>query len=291
MLNKTTVVARNVEKTYTLSSRGSEYSLFNSRKRMTVHALKGVSFVAEAGESIGVVGPNGSGKSTLFRMISGAESPTSGEIFVSSTPTLLGVSSALKGDLSGIENIRIGLLAMGLSPSEVKEIESDVAEWANIGDAVYRPLKTYSSGMRSRLVFSVSTAVKREILLVDEALSTGDKTFTDKAKERMNGFLESTGTVFIVSHGAGTIQEYCNRAIWLHNGEILCDGDAVETSKAYVRWSKMYTRKQFERAENYLNSFRKAYAKPAIFFESEAAARLDAKPKPVLKRQGNRALG
>lgn len=290
MSNKTTVVARNVEKTYTLSSQGSEYSLFNSRKRMTVNALKGVSFVAGAGESIGVVGPNGSGKSTLFRLISGAESPSSGEIFVSSTPTLLGVSSALKGDLSGIENIRIGLLAMGLGPAEVKEIESDVADWANIGDAVYRPLKTYSSGMRSRLVFSVSTAVKREILLVDEALSTGDKTFTDKAKERMNSFLESTGTVFIVSHGSGTIQEYCNRAIWLHHGEIMFDGDAVETSKAYVRWSKMYTRKQFEKAENYLNSFRKAYSKPVIFFESEAAARLDAKPKLNLKRQGKHAL-
>ncbi|MGP5617930.1 ABC transporter ATP-binding protein [Corynebacterium casei] len=291
MSNKTTVVARNVEKTYTLSSQGSEYSLFNSRKRMTVNALKGVSFVAGAGESIGVVGPNGSGKSTLFRLISGSESPSSGEIFVSSTPTLLGVSSALKGDLSGIENIRIGLLAMGLAPTEVKEIESDVADWANIGDAVFRPLKTYSSGMRSRLVFSVSTAVKREILLVDEALSTGDKTFTDKAKERMNSFLESTGTVFIVSHGSGTIQEYCNRAIWLHHGEIMFDGDAVETSKAYVRWSKMYTRKQFEKAENYLNSFRKAYSKPAIFFESEAAARLDAKPKLIPKRQGKHALG
>src|SRR5699024_8229631 len=100
MSSKTTVVARNLEKKYSLNSNGSEYSLFNSKKKMTVDALKGVSFIAESGESIGVIGANGAGKSTLFRLISGAESPTNGEIFVSSTPTLLGVSSALKTDLS-----------------------------------------------------------------------------------------------------------------------------------------------------------------------------------------------
>lgn len=289
MSSKTTVVARNLEKKYSLNSNGSEYSLFNSKKKMTVDALKGVSFIAESGESIGVIGANGAGKSTLFRLISGAESPTNGEIFVSSTPTLLGVSSALKTDLSGLQNIRIGLFAMGLTPAEVKEIENDVAEWANIGEAINRPLKTYSSGMRARLVFSVSTAVKREILLIDEALSTGDKSFTDKAKERMSSFIESTGTVFIVSHGAGTIQEYCNRAIWLHNGEVLLDGDASETTKAYVRWSKMYTRKQYEKAEQYIDNFRRSYVKPAIFFESEAADLLET-PAVTSKRKGKHAL-
>lgn len=273
--NKTTVAVRNVSKFYRLTSTGSEMSLLPRKSNMTVKALREVSFVAGAGESIGVVGRNGSGKSTLFRIIAGSEAPTAGEVLVSSNPTLLGVSSALQNNLSGKDNIVLGLLAMGLSPDQAKDLWPGVAEWADIGEAVNRPLRTYSSGMRARLVFSISTSVRREILLVDEALSTGDSAFTSRARDRMNQYLDSAGTVFIVSHGAGTIQDYCNRALWLHNGEILMDASAEDTTKAYVRWSKMMSRSQNERAESYLQSIRKSYVKPQIILDSEAAESLD----------------
>lgn len=271
MSSKATVVVRRVEKRYELSGSGSNYSLFKSKRASVVNALQGVSFVANTGESIGVVGRNGSGKSTLFRLIAGSEAPTRGNIHVSSTPTLLGVSSALQGNLTGDQNIQLGLLAMGLSPNEARSMKGEVAAWADLSNAIGRPLKTYSSGMRARLVFAISTAVRREILLVDEALSTGDKAFARKAKERMNSFLENTGTVFIVSHGEGTIQEYCSRAIWLHDGRVIMDADAVETSKAYVRWSKLHSRDKTERANRYLEECRAAYVEPRILFEHEVS--------------------
>ncbi|QNE89958.1 ABC transporter ATP-binding protein [Corynebacterium incognita] len=275
MLNKNTVVARNLSKTYTLSKSGSEVSLFGKKNRITVEALKDVSFVARAGESIGVVGHNGAGKSTLFRLISGGESPTTGQIYVSSQPTLLGVSSALQSQLSGRVNIRLGLLAMGLSPAEVESREASVSEWAEIGDAIDRPLTTYSSGMRARLVFAISTEVRRELLLIDEALSTGDKAFKDRATERMDSFLDSSGTVFLVSHGAGTIKDYCDRALWIHNGEIIMDDDATETSKTYVRWAQYRSKNMDKSANSLLEDCRNVYVKPQIVFESEAVSYLD----------------
>lgn len=280
VLNKTTVAVRNVSKTYKLTSTGSEMSLFSRQNKITVNALRQVSFASHSGESIGVVGRNGSGKSTLFRIIAGSEAPTTGEVRVSSNPTLLGVSSALQNNLSGKENIMLGLLAMGLFPHQAKELWPEVAEWADIGEAVNRPLRTYSSGMRARLVFSISTSVRREILLVDEALSTGDSAFTSRAQDRMNQYLDSAGTVFIVSHGAGTIQEYCNRALWLHDGEIIMDSNAGETTKAYVRWSKMKSRGQIERANSYLKTVRNSYIKPSILLDSEAAETLDRLQRP-----------
>ncbi len=285
MQNKTTVVARHVSKTYPLTSRGSQHLLFKKKSDRGVEALKDVSFVSEAGESIGVVGRNGAGKSTLFKLISGAESPSQGEIFVSSTPTLLGVSSALQGKLTGRDNIRLGLFAMGLSPGEAEQIEGEVAEFAEITDAVDRPLKTYSSGMRARLVFAVSTAVRREILLVDEALSTGDSAFADRAQERMNSFLDEAGTVFIVSHGAGTIKKYCTRALWIHEGQVIMDSSAQETSDLYVKWSKMRSRGENERAEELMARCRRDYKPPKILFDDEVASFLDASPSSSRKRR------
>lgn len=273
--NKVTVVARNLGKSYYLHKSGSQIGLSRKKNQIVVEALKGVSFVAHAGESIGVVGRNGSGKSTLFRLIAGSEDPTSGEVFVSQEPTLLGVSAALQNDLSGAANVRLGLLAMGLTPDEVDEMQEGVAEWAEVQDAIDRPLKTYSSGMRARLVFSISTSVKREILLIDEALSTGDSSFAAKSKERMNSFLEEAGTVFIVSHGAGTIQNYCTRAIWLDNGEIIADGDSLEVATAYVRWSKLRAKDKEAEADKFLQKHKDAYIRPIIFTDNEAISILD----------------
>lgn len=270
-----TVVARNLSKSYFLHSNGTEFGLTPRRRRTEVRALRQASFAAFAGEFIGVVGRNGSGKSTLLRLISGNEAPTDGAIYVSSEPTLLGVSAALEQHLTGAQNVRLGLLAMGLQPSEVSEIEKDVADWAEIGHAIDRPMETYSSGMRARLVFSISTSVRREVLLIDEALSTGDSGFAAKAKERMNSFLDTAGSVFLVSHGAGTIKEYCSRALWLHDGEIIMDGEAETVSKAYVRWSQLNSKGKKDKADGLMSEVREAYKSPRILLDSEAVTLLD----------------
>ena len=286
--SKTTVVARNLSKSYFLNKQGSQFNLFGHKRVDEVQALKPISFRAQTGESIGLVGQNGSGKSTLLRLISGAESPTSGDAFVSSVPTLLGVSSALQNDLPGKANIRLGLLAMGLSPDEVAALSPEVAEWSEIGEAINRPLKTYSSGMRARLVFSISTSVRREILLIDEALSTGDSAFADRAKERMENLLAESGTVFIVSHGAGTIKDHCSRAIWLNEGEVISDSEAGTVTKNYVRWSKMRARGQLKNASQFLEELKENYRSPVILFDNEAAKALERPNGNVLVRNSKR---
>lgn len=271
MSNKPTVVARNLRKSYYLNRSGSEHVLSKGRSRHTVEAVKGVSFVAYSGESIGILGKNGSGKSTLLRMISGSSRPDSGDVFVSSQPTLLGVGAALQSSLSGRQNIKLGLLAMGLTPAECSELEDPIIDWSDLRSAIDRPLKTYSSGMKSRLTFAISTAVRRELLLIDEALSTGDSTFKAKAKDRMDDFLNSAGTVFLVSHGAATIQTHCSRAIWLHEGDMIADGDAETVTTTYRVWGNRVSTGKIEEADRIIKRQKKSFQPTKILLDSEAA--------------------
>ncbi|PID97555.1 MAG: polysaccharide/polyol phosphate ABC transporter ATP-binding protein [Actinobacteria bacterium] len=202
-----------------------------------VRAVDGVTFVARTGESIGILGLNGSGKSTLLRMIAGVEPPTTGSVLARSQPTLLGVGAALLPDQTGVSNIRLGCLAMGLTPEEIKEATPRIVELAGIGDAVYRPMKTYSSGMGARLRFAINAAASPDILLIDEALGTGDATFKERSEEVLYEIRRDAGTVFLVSHAAQTIEEMCTRAIWLHKGKMVADGPAYETARAYRLWA------------------------------------------------------
>lgn len=264
--DRVVVVARNVSKTYKVF--GKNKSIF-SRRRKPVEALRNVSFVAYSGECIGILGKNGSGKSTLLSVIAGNETATSGLVRVSAEPTLLGVSAALQSQLTGRENVRIGLLAMGLQPVEVNSLVEPVIEWAELSDAADRPMETYSSGMRARLKFAISTAVKREILMVDEALSTGDATFAAKARERMNSFLEDAGTVFIVSHSASTIQKHCTRVIWLVDGQIIADGAPKKILRSYKLWTKRLSLGNESGAQHVITNTLRRYSKPQIYLESE----------------------
>lgn len=202
-----------------------------------VHALKGVSFRAYEGENIGLVGVNGSGKSTLLRVIAGLEAPSSGTVMASATPSLLGVNAALIPHLTGARNVEIGLLALGYSPAEAKAIGPSVAELAGIGSAIHRPMKTYSSGMGARLRFAIATATKPEILLIDEALGTGDAAFAARADKALVELRERAGTIFLVSHAAQTIEELCTRAIWIHEGRIIADGPADVVALHYRKWT------------------------------------------------------
>lgn len=232
------VVAHGVERTYkvrrTQHQRGRLRRL-TSRRTVEVAALKGITVNVQSGEFVGVIGRNGSGKSTLLRILAGLEAPSSGTVLTSARPSLLGVSAALIPDLTGADNIRLGALAMGMTPEEAEGVFDEVIALAGLGDSVYLPMRTYSSGMGGRLKFAISMAAKPEILMIDEALATGDASFAERAQRAANALLERAGTVFMVNHAAQTIEEMCTRAIWLENGRMVLDGDAVEVARKY-RW-------------------------------------------------------
>lgn len=210
---------------------------FGWRPMVRLEALKNVSFTAHSGESIGVIGINGSGKSTLLRLICGLDVPTRGSVRATSQPILLGVNATLQPELSGLANARLGLLAMGFTQDVLEDAIGQVIGQANLGPAIHRPMKTYSSGMGSRLRFAIAAASEPEILLIDEALATGDDTSRNRAEERMDEIREHAGTVFLVTHSGQTVEQTCTRAIWLHNGELVQDGPAKETATMYRWWA------------------------------------------------------
>lgn len=214
-----------------------EMSLLGRLRRrpntVTVRALHELSLIVERGESVGIIGRNGSGKSTLMRLISGQDRPTSGAVFASSTPIMLGVNAALVGDLSGQQNVVLGCLAMGMSRREVAAKFSSVVELSGLKDSIYLPMKSYSSGMASRLRFAIAASIDPEILLVDEALNTGDAQFGARSKRRMDQLREQAGCVFIVSHSLDTITSMCSRVVWLDMGHMIMDGDPAETVSEY----------------------------------------------------------
>jgi len=198
-----------------------------------VHAVRGVSFTAHEGETIGVIGHNGSGKSSLFRAMTGLLPPTSGRIWAADRPTLLGVNAALLPELSGDKNVRLGLLALGFSPAEAAAAVPSVAEWADLQAFISHPMRTYSAGMGSRLRFAIASAKQHSILLIDEALSTGDRAFRAKSEARIRELHASAGTVLIVSHSMGSILDMSTRVIWMDHGQIRMDGDPEEVVDAY----------------------------------------------------------
>lgn len=198
-----------------------------------IHALRGVSFVARHGESIGVVGRNGSGKSTLLRAIAGLLPLHQGAVYTSGQASLLGVNAALMQGLTGERNIMIGGLALGLNRKQVRERFNEIVDFAGIGDFVYQPMQAYSSGMGSRLRFAISSAAQPDILLIDEALSTGDAEFRARSKARIDEIREQAGTVFLVSHSLQAVQQMCSRVLWIHEGKLRMDGPAEEVSEAY----------------------------------------------------------
>lgn len=215
-----------------------------------VRALSGISFVARSGEQIGLVGQNGSGKSTLLRIIAGLENPARGRVLAESTPVLIGVNAALVPDLSGEQNIRLGCLAMGMTPEQAEAAVPEVTELAGLGKSIYLPMKTYSSGMGARLRFAIATAANPHIMLIDEALATGDAAFKERSEARMQKLRDNAGTVFLVSHAAQTIEETCTRAIWLNYGRLVLDGPAEDVALRYRKWAWAIAKDRPEEAKS-----------------------------------------
>jgi teichoic acid transport system ATP-binding protein len=202
-----------------------------------VHAIKGISFVAYKGEAVGLVGSNGSGKSTLLRAIAGLMPAERGAVFAAGQPSLLGVNAVLMNDLSGERNVLLGCLAMGMSPAEAKAKVKEIVDFSGInerGDFSSMPMRTYSSGMAARLRFSISAAKKHDVLLIDEALATGDARFRRRSEQRIRDLRADAGTVFLVSHSDSTIRDTCERSIWLESGVIKADGPTEDVLKEYA---------------------------------------------------------
>ncbi|WP_434612898.1 ABC transporter ATP-binding protein [Arthrobacter sp. A5] len=216
-----------------VQKRGLARRLRRRPHTVTVRALNELSLVVERGESVGIIGRNGSGKSTLMKLISGQLRATSGSVLASSTPVMLGVNAALVPDLSGDQNVVLGCLAMGLARPEIDSRFDKIVELSGLEKAIYLPMKSYSSGMSSRLRFAIAASLDPEILLVDEALNTGDAQFSDRSKQRMDELRAQAGCVLLVSHSLGTITDMCTRTLWLDKGDLIMDGDPEEAVKAY----------------------------------------------------------
>ncbi|MEU6929430.1 MULTISPECIES: ABC transporter ATP-binding protein [unclassified Streptomyces] len=203
-----------------------------------VHAVRGVSFTAYRGEAIGLIGTNGSGKSTLLRAIAGLLPTESGKVYTDGQPSLLGVNAALMSDLTGERNVILGGLAMGMSREEVKSRYQDIVDFSGInekGDFISLPMRTYSSGMGARLRFAIAAAKQHDVLMIDEALATGDRKFQIRSEQRIRELRKEAGTVFLVSHSNKSIRDTCDRVLWLEKGELLMDGPTDEVIAAYER--------------------------------------------------------
>lgn len=238
-----TVIADDVHLTYKISGRyakrGGAAALARTVMRQSspglreVHAVRGVSFTAWEGDAIGLIGPNGSGKSTLLRGIAGLLTPSAGAIYTRGDPALLGVNAALIATMSGERNITLGGLAMGMTPEEVADSFEDICDFAGIGEFISLPMNAYSSGMGARLRFAIAASKAHDILMIDEALATGDAEFRRRSERRIKELREQAGTVFLVSHSLGVVRETCNRAIWLEKGQMVMDGGTEEVLDAY----------------------------------------------------------
>lgn len=206
-----------------------------------VHAVKGVSFTAYRGEAIGLIGSNGSGKSTLLRAIAGLLPVERGKVYTDGQPSLLGVNAALMNDLTGERNVILGGLAMGMTKAQVEERYQDIVDFSGInekGDFISLPMRTYSSGMAARLRFSIAAAKDHDVLMIDEALATGDKKFQKRSEARIRELRKEAGTVFLVSHNNKSIRDTCNRVLWLEHGVLRMDGPTDEVLKEYEEFTR-----------------------------------------------------
>lgn len=201
-------------------------------------ALTDISLAVHQGEFVGFIGRNGSGKSTLMNIVAGQMNPTVGRVYSVDTPVKLGVNVSLVPALSGEKNIRLGCLAQGMHPDRVDEILPDLVEVAALGKAIHWPMKAYSSGMAARLRFAVATATDPHILILDEALSTGDAQFRERGQKRMAEIREQAGCVMFVSHSMSEIRDMCTRVVWLDQGDLLMDGDPTTVTAEYESFMK-----------------------------------------------------
>lgn len=228
----------NVTKEYKLykNQKARFKGLFSKRVKFKRKlAINGLSFEVRRGESVALLGHNGAGKSTILKMITGVAYPNQGEIFSKGKiSALLELSSGFDPESTGRENIYFKCELMGLTKDEIKVIEKDVIEFADIGDYIDQPLRSYSSGMKARLGFAIAVSIQPEILIVDEALSVGDKNFRVKCTQKVQEIMSQEDiTLLFVTHSTSTARDFCKRGIVLEKGTKLFDGDIDEAIEFY----------------------------------------------------------
>ncbi len=198
------------------------------------HALRDVSFTIQQGESVAFIGHNGAGKSTLLNLVTGVCQPNSGEVTIGGrVAALLELGAGFHPDLTGTENVRINASLLGLSRQQLRDRFEEIVEFSGVRDFMDEPLRTYSSGMMMRLAFSVAVNVDPDILVIDEVLAVGDQAFASKCADRILSFRRSGKTLLCVSHSLETVEQLCDRAIWLDHGQVLKDGNASSVVSAY----------------------------------------------------------
>lgn len=248
------VQCTNLCKTYSLSRNPADQirSLWSRQKKPKyMYALKDVNLTLRRGEIIGIIGMNGSGKSTLSRIIAGITAPSSGTVTCNGTVNMLSAASGLNEYMTGIENIKYKCLLMGIPKETIRELLPKIIDFADLGDYMNQPLRTYSSGMRARLGFSISVFILPDILIVDEALSVGDMGFAAKCAEKMRQLKTDKRTVIFISHSVSQMDGFCDRVLWLYHGEKIAEDVPNRLILPYCAFARDYSamtneeRKQF----------------------------------------------
>lgn len=227
------VELNNVSKLYDLNRQ-------DTQKREKFYALKDVSFKVKKGEVVGILGTNGSGKSTLSKILAGLTEVSEGEVIVDGEASLIAIKTGLKNQLTGVENIELKGALLGLSKRKIAESIEEIKEFSELGDFLHQPVKTYSSGMRSRLGFSISMNMEPDIILIDEALSVGDNAFNEKCFLKIKELQEKGRTIFFVSHSINELKKYCTKGIWIEGGVLVCEGDISDVCERYISYIKNY---------------------------------------------------
>ena len=229
------------------------YRLFNNKKdfikeffhplRKKYHAdffaLKSVSLEIKKGEVVGILGKNGSGKSTLLKILASVVTPSSGSYFCNGKVTgLLELGGGFNKEISGVENVKFMLAIMGFSKKDIPILTNEIIEFSEIGDYVHQPVKKYSSGMYMRLAFSLAININPDILIIDEILAVGDLAFKEKSFNKIKEFKEKGKTILLCTHSLSTIEDFCSKALWIHQGKLQLMGDTDGVIEAYKTFLK-----------------------------------------------------
>lgn len=228
----------NVSKIYKLKKKNDGKNKSSVTKRF--YALKDISFEIPKGEVVGILGTNGSGKSTLSLILAGISEIDEGTMFVNGEQSLVAINTGLNKQLTGLENINVKGALLGLSKKRIQEIVDGVIEFAELGDFLYQPVKKYSSGMKSRLGFSISLYLNPDIIIVDEALSVGDKGFAQKCLNKMNELKDEGKTIIFISHSLPQVRKFCQTAMWIEGGMLKEYGDVNEVCDYYGEYVDYY---------------------------------------------------
>lgn len=249
-MSENSIEIKNITKIYKMYNKPSDrvkeaLNLTKKKLHKEFYALDNVSFNIKKGESIGIVGKNGSGKSTLLKILTGVLTPTDGECNVEGRiAALLELGAGFNNEYTGIENIYLNGTINGFTKEQMDEKLDDIIKFADIGEHIYQPVKTYSSGMFVRLAFAVAISVDPDILIVDEALAVGDVRFQLKCMDKFMEFKNKGITIIFVSHDTNMIKRFCDRCVWLNEGKLTDDGDTDTITDRYLDFLKMLDVKQ-----------------------------------------------